>query len=539
MVRSLYTKALKEEKGMYNVMHEIEISNIINYLRRSRQDLQREKLTGEDTLSAQRKLMTSVLDKFEIPYVQKNEIGSGDRIDTRPVFKDVLKELKEGKFDAIAVKEISRLTRGNFTDAGIIYDLIMDKRIYIITPYKIYDPSNLADLKQIRFELFMSREEYETIKERLNGARYNSALEGKWMGKVPFGFERNKRTMRLDPKEEEAKIIELIYDLYVNGFEGKKVRERAIGTILKRLEIKTPKNCINWDTNTIKRILTNEAYIGIAKFRTTKRTSQGKVVKRPESEHIIAEDAHKPIIKRETFDHVQQIMNNHQPRTKLDADTYELTGLITCRHCGRKSVINRYKRKRANEDYYDMYLKCRNGCYTVKYNFVEEKILELLKHLKEADQTIITTLYKKSIEKHDQIERESLKEQILIQAKQKKEDLKKKLRFVADKHFEGIYTDEDYLDKKRQIDRELKEVEALLQGNLEIAATSEDIDIEKINSNFVKISDAYNKSNDAAAKNELLRNLFESVFIDILEKGTKKEAPKIKFDVTLSYNFWN
>ena len=88
------------------------ISNIINYLRRSRQDVEREKRTGEDTLAAQKKLMKTVLDNYGIPYVQKEEIGSGDKISTRPVFMDVIEELKNGKYDAIAVKEISRLGRG-------------------------------------------------------------------------------------------------------------------------------------------------------------------------------------------------------------------------------------------------------------------------------------------------------------------------------------------------------------------------------------------------------------------------------------------
>lgn len=525
---------------MYNVLTEIDISSIINYLRRSRQDVQREKLTGEDTLTAQRKLMSSVLDKFGIPYDQKSEIGSGDRIDTRPIFKDVLKSLREGKYNAIAVKEISRLTRGSYTDAGIIYDLIQDKRIFIITPYKIYDPKNPSDLKQIRFELFMSREEYETTKERLNGARYNSALEGKWMGQIPFGYKRDPKDMRLKIEEEEAKIIRLIFDFYLNGYEGKKVREGAIGTILQRLGIQTAKNCKYWDTHQIKRYLTNDVYIGVSKFRTTKRTSNGKVEKRPEEEHIIVKDAHDPIIDIETFNKVQESMNGRkQPRIKLDADIYELTGMITCQKCGRKSVINRYKRKRLNDDYYDHYLKCRNGCYGVKYHTVEENVIELLKNLKEADKDLVLEMYHKSISQHDQTEREALKEQVVIQAKQRKDDLKKKLLFIVDKHFEGLYTDDMFNEKKKEIDRELKEVEAMLSTNYETAATVEDIDFEKINSNFIKIYDKYIGSSDPAKKNDLLRSLFESLKITILEKGSKKQEASLQIEATLNHNFWN
>lgn len=525
---------------MIDYMKEFKIKNVLNYLRRSRQDVQREKQTGEDTLAAQRKLMKGVLEGYAVPYVQKMEIGSGDKISTRPVFQEVLEDLKMEKYDAIAVKEISRLGRGSYKDMGVIFDLLVDKRIFVITPYRIYDPANNADLRQIRFELFMAREEFETTRERLTGARYNAAFEGKWMGQVPFGYERSKKSMKLIPVKEEADVVKLIFDLYINGYEGKQVRERAIGTILKRLGIKTAKGKKDWDTTQLKRILTNDVYIGVSKFRTTKKNSEGKVEKRPEHEHIIREEAHPMIISKSHFDEVQNIMKNVKcPKTRFDVDNYELTGLLTCKHCGRKTVVNRYKRKRLSEDYYDMYVKCRNGCFTVKYHFAEENLISILNHLKDADEKVIFDLYSQSINKEDEKQRENFLEQIQESANKKKAELKNRLRFIADKHFEKIYTDEDYLRYKREIDIELDEVEKMLNGNVnETAAAKEEIDFLEIQNNFINLLEAYKKSADAMAKNDLLRSIFESVNIEILEKGTKKQEPKIKFEITLSNNFW-
>lgn len=525
---------------MIDYMKEFKIRNVLNYLRRSRQDVQREKQTGEDTLAAQRKLMKGVLDGYGVPYVQKMEIGSGDKISTRPIFQEVLEDLKIGKFDAIAVKEISRLGRGSYKDMGIIFDLLVDKRIFVITPYRIYDPANNADLRQIRFELFMAREEFETTRERLTGARYNAAFEGKWMGQIPFGYERSKQTMKLVPIEEEAKIVRFIYDLYINGYQGKKVREKAIGTILKRLGIKTAKQCKDWDTTQLKRILTNDVYIGIAKFRTTKKNSDGKVEQRPIDEHIIVKDAHPAIVSEEIFNEVKKQMANIKcPKTRFDVENYELTGLITCKHCGKKTVVNRYKRKRVNEEYYDMYLKCKNGCFTVKYHFAEENLIDVLNHLKDADENVIFNMYSQSMEKEDKKQKEIFIEQVKESANKKKEDLKNRLRFIADKHFEKVYTDEDYLRYKRQIDEELLEIEKMINENIiESAATKEEIDVEEVHDNFVKILDAYNKNKNAAAKNELLRSIFDNVTIDVLEKGTKKKEPKIQFEITLANIFW-
>lgn len=132
---------------------------------------------------------------------------------------------------------------------GVIYDLITEKRIFIITPYKIFDPNNPADLRQIRFELFMSREEFETTRERLMGGRVNRAMEGKWVaGEAPFGYDYNPDTKKLEINEGQAEQIRAIFDFYVNGVpdgeNGKRrdVSFRALATYLSRhTVIRTPK----------------------------------------------------------------------------------------------------------------------------------------------------------------------------------------------------------------------------------------------------------------------------------------------------------
>jgi site-specific DNA recombinase len=527
--------------------HTEEISRIINYLRRSRQDVEREKRTGEDTLSAQKKLMKNVLDSYGIPYVQKEEIGSGDKISTRPVFIDIIEELKQNKYDAIAVKEISRLGRGSYSDMALIYDLLKDKRLYVITPYRIYDCTNESDLKQIRFELFMSREEFETTRERLTTARYNSALEGKWMGNIPFGYRRNKKTMFLEPIEEEAEVIKLIYNLYLNGYEGKKVKEKAIASILKEHGIRTAKNCTEWDSTQIKRYLTNDAYIGVAKFRTTKRNSEGKIEVRPEEEHIIVEDAHEPIISHEDFAKVQEMKRSKTRTARRDAEIFELSGVVTCKKCGRKAVVNRYKRKRLKGDYYDIYIKCNVGnCLSVKYQFVEEAILKLLKRLQNAPAEELLEMYKEQMkaEKADEIHvsKAELESHMQKELEKRKIKAQERLLFIQEKHFDGTYSDENFKIFEAKILAELEEIKHLEEnsGTQEIASTEEAIEYNSnlIKNNLIKVIDVYesNASNDE--KNELLRSLICELKIEVTKAGTKKTKPEMNIDVVLTNRSW-
>jgi site-specific DNA recombinase len=516
---------------------EFEIANIINYVRRSRQDIEREKKTGEDTLAAQINLMNNVLNKYGVPFVQKKEIGSGDKIETRPVFSEVLNELRKGIYDAIAVKDISRLGRGSYEDMGTIFTLLTEKRIFIITPNKIYDPVNASDAQQIRFEMFLFREEFEMTRQRLSNGRYHAAYEGKWMGQVPFGYFRNDQ-MRLKPKEGEKEVVQMIFDMYVNGYQGRTVRERAISTILKRAGIRTAKGQRIWNATQIKRVLKNDVYIGVSKFRTSKKLSSGKVVKRPEAEHIVKENAHEPIISTEVFEAAQKIMKSPTvPKTKFDAEIYELTGVITCKKCEKKAVINRYNRKRKDgSSYVDSYVRCRNGCFTTKYEFAEKSINDILKYLKDANEQTIFDVFEKTRVKQNEEEKLIMKENMQNQFQQQKEKLEKKLDFVFEKFEEGIYSNEDFLRRKKDIEAEMNELKILEEGREQSAATKEEANAEEVKDAFVKYFEAYSNEKDSEKKNKLLRSIFKNVNMEILEVGTKKKAPKIELEILLSSN---
>lgn len=531
------------------------INNIINYLRRSRRDEEKERRTGEDTLEDQRKLMTRVLDDLGIPYEQKFEIGSGDQIDTRPVFKEIIEDLKAGKYDAIAVKEISRLGRGSYTDMGVIYDLVAKRRIYIITPWKIYDPMNNADLRQIRFELFMSREEFETIRERMTGARYSAAMEGKWMGRVPYGYRRHEKTGRLVIVPDEAKIVQLIFDLYVNGLKGKDgVREmgsKAISTYLNRLGILSPDKKKLWHTSTIERTLMRRAYIGTVTYRTTERID-GKVKTRPKNEHIIVEDAHEPIIDNLLFYEAQKKLKGASERksrkVRLDFNTSELTGLLTCSECGKRLIINRHTRKYKKKDgevsnYFDFFLRCSySGCIITRYEPIERKVRESLNLLATLDNDKISELIANRIKEEKTKPDNSFKaaEEIQKTIKKRKEELKKRLIFIAEKHFDQTYSDEDYKTFKSEIEEELAKLEKVKVGSFNETATTSNtpsLDPEQFKVKVTKIAEMYDSLETPEDKNKLLLSVFKNIVLKVVEKGNNKKEAVVQLMPVLNYNF--
>ncbi|GAW91259.1 recombinase family protein [Calderihabitans maritimus] len=509
----------------------MEIKRIICYLRRSRQDIEKEKRTGEDTLANQKKIMLEALDKLQIIYDIAEEIGSGDKIETRPVFQQVLKDIETGKYDAVAVKEIPRLGRGTYSDMGKIYDLIISKRIYIVTPYKIYDPANPADARQIRFELFLAREEFEMIKERLVGAKYNLAAEGRWVvGAAPFGYQLNSRTGRLEINEEEAQIVRLIFTLYVYGLENgdntkKDVSFRAIATYLTRMGVPTPRKAASWNYLTVKRIIENPVYAGTLKYRTKKRVGN-KYYDRPKSEWIVVENAHEPIISQETWELAQAKLKNTRatPNVKLDFSPCELAGLVVCAKCGRHMVrqysIQHYRRKDGEVSMYRKeFLWCRTpGCTFVKYRDVEAGILKYLAALGKFDVKKLKEFFE---EEYTRQKEETAPVDTDIFIEKKKTELKRRLDFICEKYEAGIYDDEMFIRRKDEIEKELNMLEKIIkkQNEHEPADTCEQ-DMLVMKQNIKTFLEAYKKAGDKTLKNKLLRELVSRVIVNKTGRAT-------------------
>jgi DNA invertase Pin-like site-specific DNA recombinase len=527
----------------YGNISEYPISNIVAYLRRSRQDVDREKRTGEDTLNEQDVLMNKVLKEFEIPYEVFKEIGSGDKIETRPVFQSVLKDLKDKIFDAVAVKEISRLGRGSYTDMGQIFDLIVDKRIYIITPYKIYDPQNPSDKRQIRFEIFLSREEFEMTRERLVGARYNYAMQGKWMAGsgIPYGYILNSETGKLQPDEETAKNIKLIFDLYVNGINGKEVAFRSIATYLGRLGIKTAKGLKTWNPQTISRMVQNSVYVGQVRYRIS-QVVDGKRETRPEKDWIIASDSHESLVGDLLWYDAQKKFASKErlPKVKMDFSPCELAGIIICADCGHKMVrqysVQNYKKKdNSVVQYHKEFLWCpSDDCGSVKYRNVENLIIEFLERLNHLDSDKLLLLLKEytNTQTDDINQKEQLK-QIIID---KEKELKNRLTFIKDKYESGVYSDEEFIERRAKINKELEDLEKVNIPE-EKENTFEKINVNTTRSKISSIVKVYKTIKNKTDKNQILRKIFNSIDVIIIEKGAGRTPAKIRIrpDIKLSF----
>lgn len=483
--------------------------------------------------------MNKILTAIEIPYELKMEIGSGESIEGRPVFKECLKDLEEGKYQAIAVKEITRLSRGSYSDAGQIVNLLQSKRLIIITPYKVYDPRNPVDMRQIRFELFMAREEFEMTRERMTGAKYTYAAQGKWIsGLAPYGYQLNKKTSKLDPVEDEAKVVELIFDLFLNGLNGKDYSYNAIATHLTNLQIPSPAGKKKWNRFTVKAILENEVYIGTVKYKVREKEKDGKRTIRPENEQIIVPDAHTPIIDKDQFEEANKKIENKIPLlpNRSDYKLNELAGVCICADCGGPLSKYEAKRKRQNKNgteslYHVKVLRCLNNkCMNVRYNDVEEAILDYFRLFQSLNDKELTNLIEDMVHSHENKNNIKSQKQINEQFDQREKELQNKLNFIFDKYESGIYSDEIFLQRKATLDKEMKELKKAKDELNGLTDIKSGIDISKVRSQMKNLIQIYETSNDKEEKNNLLRIALEKVIVKMTAK--RKGPVPAQFEIT-------
>ncbi len=312
------------------------------YLRKSRADMELEKLKKFDTLKQHEKFLKDRANQLGIK-IRKiyREVVSGESIQERPEMQEVLKNVEAGTIDGILVVEVERLTRGDAKDQGTVTQAFKYSNTKIITLNKIYDPNSDEDEEYFEFGLFMSRREYKTINRRMQRARIANVLDGKYCAsEPPFGYKKVRvkygKGYTLEPVSEEADIVKEMYQKRADG-----MGYDIICNWLNTLDFK-PKKSDVWTPATIKGMLSNPIYIGKIRWNSNKQKKiliNGQIIKKRKKGNnedlILVEGLHPAIISNELFDIVQGIKPN-KASTKHNTELQNpLATLVKCADCGR------------------------------------------------------------------------------------------------------------------------------------------------------------------------------------------------------------
>lgn len=265
------------------------------------------------------------------------EVYSGHYLFDRPLLNETRDEIRQGRFDALIVYDVDRLSR-NVPHLGILLDECQrfNTRLVFVRGDFEHSPEGML-LFSIRG--YLAEAERLKIIERTTRGRRAKAKAGTLSFKRKlYGYQLNEKGGR-EIYEPEAEVVKRLFRDFL---AGKSLRE--IAKELNDARIPTPSNKSVWWANSVAVILKNPAYKGNTVIFRQKKESRYEAGERivttknqPASENMELPEGTTPaIISEKDFEAAQRMLikNKKQKRGMAKRD-FLLRGLIRCAACGR------------------------------------------------------------------------------------------------------------------------------------------------------------------------------------------------------------
>lgn len=237
---------------------------------------------------------------------------SGETIEARPRFRELLAAVEAGRFDLVAVRRVDRLSRSKDWD-----DWAKIARVFKYSGTPVYADGVELDLRKPQQQFMMgvqsqfSSLEKAVIVERTTAGAKRALSEGrKPRGYDPIGlhYDRPKRTWSID--EDEAERVRQLYDWAGRGLTTREIERRA------RAEGLLSRAGKHLNHSQVCRILRSRVYVGEWVFTIDGLTGTVPVP---------------AIVDRLVWQRVQAKLGD--PSQKTRPELHELAGFARCAAC--------------------------------------------------------------------------------------------------------------------------------------------------------------------------------------------------------------
>ena len=275
---------------------------------------------------------------WELAGIYADDGISGTNTKKREEFNRLIDDCMAGRVDLVVTKSISRFARNTLDCLKYIRQL-KDKNIPVFFEKESINTMDAKGEVLLTIMASLAQQESQSLSQNVRlGLQYRYQ-----QGKVQvcanrfLGYDKDEDgNLVINP--EEAKVVKRIYREYLEG--------RSYYDIGKRLTadgIKTAAGNDYWLASTLKKILTNEKYIGDALLQKTVTTdflTKKRVVNKGIVPQYYVEGSHEAIIPRALFMQVKEEMRR---RARLETGTgkrrtysgkFALSHHVYCAHCG-------------------------------------------------------------------------------------------------------------------------------------------------------------------------------------------------------------
>lgn len=182
----------------------------------------------------------------------------------RDDFNAMIGDALDGKIDMILTKSVSRFAR-NTVDALTTIRKLKEKNVAVVFEKEgINTPEGTGEILLTILSSF-AQEESRNISENMRWSVIRRFEKGKVIVNHSkfMGYTKNENG-ELIIVPEEAEVVKLVFQLYLERYSGQK-----IGKHLERIGIKMVTGKTKWQATVIMKMLRNEKYMGDALLQKT------------------------------------------------------------------------------------------------------------------------------------------------------------------------------------------------------------------------------------------------------------------------------
>ena len=285
---------------------------------------------------------------------------SGTNFD-RPAFQRMIGDIEAGRVNTVIVKDLSRFGR-EYAQMGLyIEHYFEEKGVRFLSLAENIDSSQGLNNLVLPFTNVINSLYARQASEKTKAAHRARAKNGMFLGsRAPYGYQKDpndRHHLIVDP--EAAEVVKEIFRMFADGIGyvrmTKILRERNILNPQAYFNQNNPdyyKNSdywrkpFDWHATSVRAILNNPVYLGKLTFGKTKTKGffDKRRVPTEESDWIVVEHTHEPLVSQELWDTVHQMMKARR-RENGSGHVQPFAGLVKCAGCG-SSLNASYDKKK-------------------------------------------------------------------------------------------------------------------------------------------------------------------------------------------------
>lgn len=385
----------------------------------------------------------------------------------RPVFLEMIRELKKNRVSGVVMHKIDRSAR-NLKDWAELGELI-DRGMEVHFANENLDLYSRGGRLSADIQAVIAADYIRNLREEVKKGFYGRLKQGYYPMPAPVGYLDQGAAVPKEIDPQRAPLVKKAFELYATG----KYSIRALQEKMTRLGLRN-KSGKPISKNSLAEILHNPFYVGNIRLKKSKEIYTGK---------------HLPVISRDLFQKVQQVFAG-----KVVPQIYANRGLdrvflyrklITCGLCEKRLAAERHKNY--------LYYRCYNTVCaksSVREEAVDDALQEVLKKLifthaeiKQAERWF-DHYHKTSVE-----ELEKTKTMLSLQLEQAQERLSK----LTDALLDGLIEKDIFVQKKNSLvlaEGELKERLSRINNNRQEALQKTKQFVKMANSAYLSYREA-------------------------------------------------